>query len=81
MYTAPMDYEAVSDFTFNFTELEVNQRFCANITIVDDDTAEAPVECFPVVLSNVGPEPDLILNPSIASICIEDNDGMCILQY
>ena len=72
-----MDYEAVNA-SLTFTEM--NSSVCFDITIEDDDVAEAPEECFNVVLSNPGPQPNLILMPQVASVCILENDGMLTCQ-
>lgn len=45
---------------------------CFDITIIDDDTREADLECFSVVIES---ETGVIGSPSVSTICISDNDG------
>ena len=45
------------------------------ISVVDDSVRESVPECFTVILVNVtGAD---LEDPSIATVCIEDNDGNC----
>ena len=45
---------------------------CFDVMIVDDDIREAVPECFTVsILSSTGD----IGSPSVATVCINDNDG------
>ena len=53
---------------------EDNTRRCVNITIIDDNVYEDP-ENFIVEITNVGPDPDVELDPDTAEILILDNNG------
>ena len=66
----PDDFHGVVgtlSFTRNTTES------CVTISVVDDSVRESVPECFTVSLVNVtGADID---GPSIATVCIDDNDG------
>ena len=60
--------EASGTLTFSNTD----STECVTIDIVDDSTSEPSDECFTLELSD-GTE--TIDNPSIATVCITDDDG------
>ena len=45
---------------------------CASIMVIDDNSSESYQECF--TLSLLGAT-DFIANPSVATVCINDDDG------
>ena len=70
-HTAAEDFASQSgvlSFT-NDTEFQ-----CASIMVIDDNSSESYQECF--TLSLLGAT-DLIANPSVATVCIDDDDGEC----
>ena len=56
--------------TLTFTNTASTQ--CTSIVIVDDSVSESNNECFAVGLSDAT---ETIDNPSVATVCITDNDG------
>ena len=66
----PDDFDGVSG-TFSFTSGTTES--CVTISVVDDSVRESVPECFTVILGDVtGAD---LEDPSVATVCIEDNDG------
>ena len=74
-FSDPDDFHGVVgtlSFTRNVTES------CVTISVVDDSVRESVPECFTVSLVNVtGAD---LEDPSITTVCIEDNDGNCCMD-
>lgn len=51
---------------------------CVSIVIVNDSVRESVPECFTVGIVNATGDID---SPSVATVCISDNDGMCSLGH
>ena len=69
LITAAEDFASQSGVLF-FTNDTIFQ--CVSIMITNDNSSESDQECF--TLSLLGAT-DLIVNPSVATICINDDDG------
>lgn len=69
-FSDPEDFQSQSG-TLTFSS-DVTES-CVSIVIVDDNTRESIPECF--IFSIVSATGD-IETPSVATVCINDNDGM-----
>ena len=55
---------------FSFSKNTLAQ--CVSITVTNDHISETNRECFTVSLSGAA---DYTVNPSVATVCINDDDG------
>ena len=76
-HSAPQDYNE-TQLEVTFTPSQVEQF--VSVVIKDDDTYEATESFFGVL--SPGPEGGVIALPVVASVLIEDNDGMvtCVIS-
>jgi len=71
--TVNQDYLPISS-QIVFDPSNQNQAQCRTITVIDDLICEAD-ESFPVTLTSTENPAEVILNPSVGSVTILDNDG------
>ena len=73
---APRDYAAVisQPLSFNLSTTSVS----VSIPIVDDDLDEENEDFFANLDYNIV-RPNVVLDPNVTRILIEDNDGTCML--
>ena len=56
--------------------MSASTKQCISIPIIDDSVGEVDQECFTISLSESSGTADLTLSPAIATVCINDTDGM-----
>jgi len=71
--TVNQDYTPISS-QIVFDPSNQNQPLCRTITVIDDLICEAD-ESFLVTLTTTENPAEVILNPSVGSVTIVDNDG------
>jgi len=71
--TVNQDYTPISSQII-FDGSNQNQAQCRTITVIDDLICEAD-ESFPVTLTSTESPAEVVLNPSVGSVTIIDNDG------
>ena len=75
MYTAPDDYIGIQNRSLTFsTPLP---PMSIPVTILDDLLDEEDIERFTASLTLVTDNPRVQIDPSLAEVLIEDDDGMC----
>ena len=75
MYTAPDDYTGIQNRSLTFsTPLP---PMSIPVTILDDLFDEEDIERFTASLTLVTDNPRVQIDPSLAEVLIEDDDGMC----
>ena len=73
--TDGQDYQSIA--TVNLMFSSVNRQIVTGISILDDNFHELPEDFF-ANLSLVTTRPNVIVDPSMATVNILDEDGMCI---
>ena len=73
--TDGQDYQSIA--TVNLMFSSVNREIVTGISIINDDVDELPEDFF-ANLNLVTIRSNIIVDPSMATVNIDDDDGMCI---